>query len=199
METQNFPGIGRKIPGLAGHSLITDTEREAVLDIIPQSSPGGHFLEIGTFAGATLAYWADRRPNVTFQSIDIFESWRKHHKGPEALVAWHDNNATSGRTNRRLFVGTSEQFAAICRPEMFSIAFVDGDHSRGGCYRDLAAVIPLMLYGGTIACHDYGSKRHPGVAEAVDQFRLEAGFHIVNRVESVVFLQRAISGHRGDS
>ena len=196
METQNFPGIGRKIPGFAGHSLITDTEREAVLDIIPQSSPGGHFLEIGTFAGATLAYWADRRPNVTFQSIDIFESWRKH-VGPEALSAWFANNGH--RPNCRLFVGTSEQFALAHRSEWYSVAFVDGDHSRDGCYRDLRVVRRLLLHGGTIAVHDFGSKRHPGVTEAVDQFRLEAGFHIVNRVESVVFLQQAVTGHRGDS
>ena len=53
----------------AGCSLLRADEREAVLAAIPRRA---RVLEIGTLSGTSAAYFAARRPNATFLSVDIF-------------------------------------------------------------------------------------------------------------------------------
>lgn len=52
-------------------------------------------------------------------------------------------------------------------------AFIDADHSRQGCARDLAAYWPVVRKMGLLCGHDYGKEDLPGVTEAVDAFAQE--------------------------
>lgn len=45
--------------------------------------------------------------------------------------------------------------------------FIDGDHSRAGVERDIAAWLPKVRPGGLMAGHDFDHPLFPGVAQAV--------------------------------
>jgi len=171
--------MAERIRGLAGCSLLRADERDAILAAIPQR---GRVLEIGTLSGASVAYFAAQRPNATFLSVDIFV------KGPSPGAGSPANWLANKQPNMRLFIGTARELLEFCRPGAFDLIFVDGDHSKTGCRRDLCASVELLAPGGLLAAHDYCRER-PGVIRAVDQFCAEAGFAVANRVESTAFLR----------
>jgi len=172
--------MAERIRGLAGCSLLQAEERDAILAAIPRR---GRVLEIGTLSGASVAYFAARRPQATFLSVDIFV------KGPSPGAGSPANWLANRQPNMRLFVGTAGELLEFSRAGVFDLVFIDGDHSKTGCRRDLRASLGLLAPGGLLAAHDYCGER-PGVIRAVDQFSAEAGFAIVKRVQSTVFLSK---------
>ena len=72
----------------------------------------------------------------------------------------------------------TEDFFQTNYPEGIDYCFVDGDHSYGGCLRDLRSVLPHMRVGGLIAIDDYESGPPNGcriqqVIDACDDFHRE--------------------------
>ena len=77
-----------------------------------------------------------------------------------------------GHLNKKIAIWrmTSAKAAAFVEYPMDFI-FLDGDHSRAGVEADIAAWLPNIRPGGTLAGHDYYTVEqglHPGVREAVD-------------------------------
>ena len=52
--------------------------------------------------------------------------------------------------------------------EYFDLVFIDADHSKSGCRRDIELWYPKVKYGGWIGGHDYGHPRF-NLHEVVDE------------------------------
>lgn len=63
--------------------------------------------------------------------------------------------------------------------------FIDGDHSRIGCFDDLVAWRPYVRSGGIVAGHDYDKIAHPGVVEAVDEMAERSAMKLDRPTRSV--------------
>ena len=57
--------------------------------------------------------------------------------------------------------------------QTLDFCFVDADHSRDGCARDIRAYWKIVKHRGILCGHDYGKEDLPGVTIAVDDFARE--------------------------
>ena len=160
-----------KIPGLLGQSRMRAKERDALLDLIPSE---GIFIEVGTFHGTTVAYWAKKRPEVNFISIDPFV-------GKASISLWKKNQ----QPNQNLWVGTLT--TARIPPFSEYLFFIDGDHSRESALSDLDQA---LLSAREIWVHDYTNKGLPGVREAIEHFVGTSAWIIDQVVETTAILKR---------
>jgi predicted O-methyltransferase YrrM len=124
---------------------------EAV-SLLPRRASPVRFVEIGSFAGASLAltYMALKRmvPRVAGFCVEPGTK-------PELLEVLR--NIGPEVTHLRLFSHDAvphlaRAFADGNRPELI---FVDGDHSYEGVRRDILDYYPLLAPGGIIAFHDW--------------------------------------------
>jgi len=135
----------------ARHGLIQIAERGflyGILAAMPQKFIRA--LEIGTWTGTTMHVL--RRGCDELYCID-----------PEPQ--WIENDAIctrSGNPVRLLKRYSPQDLDKI--PAPFTFAFVDGDHSEAGVYRDTMALEPLMERGGVICFHD---ANHPPVEKGI--------------------------------
>jgi len=164
------------IEGFVGKSRIKPEEREALLNNIPQS---GFFIEVGTFHGVSVAYWAKHRPKVLFISIDPFV-------GEANISYWLKNS----QPNNRLLVGTVRDLShpSPLRFLQRAIWFVDGSHTKEDCLLDLETATDLNA--SQIWVHDYISTSLGGVKAAVDRFVRKGRFNIDRMVGTTVFLKK---------
>lgn len=170
-----------EIPGIVGVSCITPTERESVLSLI---EPMARVLEIGTFQGATCAYWAKARPQAAFVCVDTF-MWGDGRSIETVRAAWEANR----QPNMRLVVGTSADL--LRNGELYDLAFIDADHSYASCRNDLSAAKRLITPGGTICCHDYetGDPQLEGVTRAVNEYAAHSRVAILRIAESLAVMR----------
>jgi len=54
--------------------------------------------------------------------------------------------------------------------QLFDFVFIDGDHSKEGCYRDIVAWCPKVKHGGFISGHDFDHPDQGKVKEAVLEY-----------------------------
>lgn len=134
---------------------------------------------VNAAAGAALV--ADLRPDVEIVSVDDFVFC------PLNLGLWQANQ----RPNMRLFVGRTDQFAAVAAPGAFAAVLVDADHSREGTLRDLEIAARLVRPDGVILAHDCGDPSWPGVDEAVKEFTRAAVWRLDRVCNSLAILRRA--------
>jgi hypothetical protein len=189
--------MGLQFEGMAGHSAMSDVDRNAWIDMI-KSSNAKTVLEIGTFCGVTCALLAKEFPEVNFLCIDPF--MKGVGTGAGVIEHWHKNR----QPNMNLFVGTAQEFAermmnlfarekdgyAENRLPSFDLVFVDGDHGYEGALKDLRTVNEMTDH---ILCHDVG-RVEPGldqVTKAVEDFCTESkAWKYARRVGYVGILER---------
>lgn len=100
----------------------------------------------------------------------------KYCPGVERIYAVDTRRAEPGRDRTRGLARVSflEEDSVGCASrfddDSVDLVFVDADHSEESVRSDLEAWVPKVRPGGVIAGHDYGSRRHPGVTKAVDEF-----------------------------
>jgi len=115
-------------------------------------------VDLGTYRGSSSAHIHKYCPQVKWiYAIDLREP------DPEQSLI-------RGLPRVKFVQGHSDACAGQFADESVDLIFVDADHSQSGVLKDLAAWEPKIKPGGIIAGHDYGSRRHPGVALAVDGF-----------------------------
>lgn len=145
------------------------------------ASVATHLVEVGSWKGRSARALADHTDGTVYvvdNWCDVSErrdargeEWRA--RGASAIEEdWHANLAdhlTSGKV--RLFRGQSVAMAAAIQLATGGVdfVFIDADHAREGVRRDLKAYAAIVKPGGILAGHDYTTKTHPGVKEAVDQ------------------------------
>lgn len=166
--------------------LVSQNEAEALFQAA-LIRPLGHVVEIGRFSGGTavllaLAARESGRPGVV--SIDVVR----------LAAAEYFCRVNGVERDVQLLDGDSETMAARWRdlhpsPDI-SMLFIDADHSYEAVARDLAAWVPHVGDGGTIALHD-ASTPDCGVAKAVYHYLTgPEGFTNFRQVGSIVLCER---------
>jgi len=166
--------------GALGLSRMNGHERRYILERI---GDGDAVLEVGTFHGASTAYWAKRKPDAFFVSIDDYVS----HKDCSLLAA-----CANQRSNIMLLVGKSAALARMNFDKSFDLIFIDGDHTMKGCLADLRMCASLAKNSGVIICHDYYPDDVGRVADAVKEFDGEEGWNVVRIYQHLAILEKRI-------
>lgn len=131
-----------------------------LVDLIHDRCPAQDAIvvDLGTYHGSSSAHIHKYCPQVKWiYAIDIREP------DPERSLI-------RDLPRVKFVQGYSDACAEQFPDESVDLIFVDADHSQAGVQKDLAAWAPKIKRGGVIAGHDYGSRRHPGVKRAVDDF-----------------------------
>ncbi len=157
-------------------------ERESILECLPVE---GQMLEIGTYHGASAAYWATYRPDLHIVSIDPFEDGHMAEAGDPEI--WRVN----ARENQALYEGASPDFVRIYGGDKFNVIFIDGSHNFKWCSIDLFISDVLLEEGGMIMVHDYCDRINcAGIVQAVSEFCEERKFHIAKTLHRTATLMR---------
>lgn len=127
-------------------------------------------VKYGYFSDSLLTYGRSLRILFSVDRWDLLGdlSRKKHYRAAVSRLSRH------GERSRILRMSSVDAAAKILSDGAGPVDFVyiDGDHSRRGVTKDIAAWWPLVRPGGVMAGHDY--IRHPrmpfGIVEAVDDF-----------------------------
>ncbi len=166
----------KNIPGWSGlgiYSWLEDVAAEAI-------PPGGTYLEVGTFMGASLARIGTLRPDIKLITIDPWDDFPSQgYDGPAeyaAIQAQHGGlfmaflhfmrTEAPGVLRRTSIVRGTVRTRHVA--ELVDVAFIDGAHDYESVLGDIDALRPIVRPGGILAGHDY-SPDFPGVIQAVDQ------------------------------
>ena len=189
-------GARISIPGLCGVSMLTNKERDTCLSFIPEDHC--RVMEIGSWTGTSLCYWARHRPKARFLVAEPFTG------DPNSVVVrnlWEDNvNKTVGKNSTRILLYKNskeivERFAGKC-----SFVFIDGDHHEDAVLNDLHQAFIMGGDNCVYGVHDYASPRVAtlGVMRAVDRFdealkkkenNLSARIRIIKIVDWTLFFR----------
>ena len=181
----------------------------ALRDIDEERAPM-NVVEVGVAYGKSLARLAElAAPRDCVVGVDLFpDFWGRELPNYAALTegAPSPMHALHREFNRHaqhligrwsLVWGDSPVVATFFPDRSLDLVFIDGDHSRDAVAADLAAWLPKVRPGGTLAGHDYSPEGrgampygcHPGVVRAVDEFmgerRMVFDLHEVDRGGSV--------------
>ncbi len=86
---------------------------------------------------------------------------------------------TEFAADRRTVLRMPSVEAALLVPDgSLSFCFIDGDHRKESVLADMDAWWPKVRAGGIFAGHDYGTRRHEGVVEAVNEWVARMGMHM---------------------
>lgn len=161
---------------------ITPWQRSVAAQRIP---PGGTYLEVGVFMGASLAMMGELRPDISLLALD---PWIDEPKPPGwygtaehaaavqrfgclwfAFLGWMQEQAPDVLRRTRILRGTARNVALI---ERVDCLFIDGAHDYASVKEDLEKCGPLVKPGGIVAGHDYDITKpdHAGVCRAVDEY-----------------------------
>jgi predicted O-methyltransferase YrrM len=143
--------------------------------------PGGTYLEVGVFLGASLSVMGQLRPDISLIAVDpwISEPWMSDHPDFDATVAPHGGDlflaflhqmmthAPDVLRRTRVIRGTT------CNVEILSsvdMLFIDGAHDLVSVRTDLCVYAPRVRDGGIVAGHDYNVDPGAAVNLAVDGY-----------------------------
>ena len=209
--TDNVHLIPRQYEGLQGYSWISYPEMVALICQLPYE---GLFIEVGAASGVTTRLIRNARPDLLVHSIDILSTVREGM--PENCADrvedrdkhWIANNSNEDSLKPEFLPFRLQRYceylhftSGINFVDLKSLSiFIDGDHSYEGVrddlrvmYRWLFSSVNFSRAGNPIDfnvfCHDYGCQDWPGVQQAVDEFCVERGWEICNRVNSLITLR----------
>ena len=88
------------------------------------------------------------------------------------------------------YLGDSKVMCQFLPKGVFSLAFVDGDHSKEGVRGDLIAIQPLLMDEAIVVFDDYGDNEHdntawPEVTMAVDEL-MKPNHELILQADSVI-------------
>lgn len=146
-------------------ACLSPSQGRLLRDMILERRPR-HVLEIGCFMGLSSVWIASALEEIgdgRLDSIDLFEPilpWPPHRYGfladPERYA--RDLRTKAALANRIRFHRMSSFDLARNDREVIGepvdFAFIDGDHSFGGCLHDFMTVAPHVTVGGAILLHD---------------------------------------------
>lgn len=153
-----------------------------LLELVPRHSRGA---ELGVCVGDYSREILARVDPELFYLVDV---WRHIDLGYADKLMGHDG------IHQKRYRGVWREFGfdprvRIIRDLSLSVReifpehsldwiYIDGDHSRKGCWDDLVTADQVVKPGGLIMGHDHDAK-HPGVIEAVAEFVNKRQYHLV--------------------
>lgn len=174
-----------------------------VVDFFPPENGPISGVEIGVYKGDHAALMLRRHPGLTLVGVDLWELWAQrggdvypdgvdreddmdarmrsnmleeakarevHDKAVNQLRSWINN----GRC--RLLMEEASEAALQFTDGELDFVYIDGDHSYGGCMRDLENWYPKVSPNGILAGHDYTAR---DVRPAVHDFADKHGLTVV--------------------
>jgi hypothetical protein len=152
---------------------------------------GGVYAEIGVFKGEFARDLLRILEPTKLVLIDFFSGrtcsgdadgngvrWTDMNEEYNKIIAWND-------TRLELQRGDSSTMLNTYPDETFDMIYIDGDHSYGGCKKDLEVAYKKIKRGGWIMGHDYEMNMAKartiynfGVKRAVDEFCAEKKLRI---------------------
>jgi hypothetical protein len=162
--------VWKGIPGFFDFKNVYDRVAESAQD-------GQVFVEVGCLLGRSACYLGERiqarKKKVTLICVDAWPS--TYHWGPEKntkieapFETFLANVRQSGLTEIIFPIrAKSVRAAASIVRDNLDFVFIDAEHDYESCRDDIAAWLPKVRDGGTIAGHDYDDT-FPGVVQAVN-------------------------------
>ena len=158
---------------------LEELARYAYMGKSAYSTDRGEFVavEVGSYAGLTSRAIADAVPGKLYcvdtwagsLGVDYVNDLYGEHGGDGVFRTFCKN------MGRRLFTtvfplrGESALWAGVF-PRKVDFLFLDAGHEYEDVLADLRAWSRVVRPGGLVACHDFVSEMHPGVARAVLEF-----------------------------
>ncbi len=131
--------------------------------------PGGHGVEVGSYAGRSAAYLAVELFKVASESkwprLDLVDTFTAG-PGREAVIA---SLAPAKPLIGGVFSGDSAGAATMYGDASLDWVYIDADHHYEAVRRDILAWLPKVKQGGIIAGHDYAEYEGFGVVRAVTE------------------------------
>lgn len=143
--------------------MVEGAHRNALVELIRQhdNSPAVG-AEIGVHKGRTSGLLLKTFPNLRLYMVD---SWVWQEGAEDAAFA----NTSFAGDRIQMLKGDSVKMAREVMDGL-DFVFIDGDHTKAGCLRDMMAYWPKVREGGLFCGHDYRKPDFPGVDEAVAAF-----------------------------
>lgn len=146
---------------------------------------GDHFVEIGTWTGASALYFGERikngNKNIKFTTIDTFEGSKEHQDHPMIrdgqLLNYFLKKREPLKDYINMIICDSKVACNTFASESLAAIFFDGDHSLDGFEKDLTLWYPKIHKGGIVSGHDYIWGGY-GVKPVVDAFADKPVNHI---------------------
>lgn len=175
-------------------------------NLIPDNSIG---VELGVWKGDTSSLFVKKTKHlhlVDSWSIIPYKKSNEHEsysayikryakvvksKNPDDFQKFYDNVYQSVKNRFKDYpvtihrMNTDEFFLSF--KEKVDWVYVDADHSKEGCLKDLRNCLKIIKSGGKIFGDDYGNKQ--GVVEAVDIFIKETGLPFNNFYNNQYYIE----------
>jgi hypothetical protein len=148
---------------LHGSIELLPHEVPALLDLI--AGTVNSVLEVGTGDGVFVAMAAARFPSRVFHCVDGWVAAADSGTRPGNRDAWHRNLQHCPLVS--LFEGNTNDVLPTLGRE-YGLVFIDANHSYASVLADADNAWRLLLPGGVLAFHDYGSLAE--VRNAVKEF-----------------------------
>lgn len=132
-------------------------------------------VEIGCYVGDSTEIFARN-----FKDVFCIDPWKNGYDDNDAASHQHDMKIIEKQFDE-MSLKFNNIFKFKCKSSeginhfedgCLDLVYIDGLHTYGGVKNDIKMWFPKIKKGGFIAGHDYGSRHHPGVKEAVDEYAL---------------------------
>jgi len=167
----------------------------------------GHVLEIGTWQGKSACVLAgacvEKSDDSMLVSVDTFDMsgterqlgyyQAVHRRSRGTFYEFNENAQRFGFSSRVIPIAApSIRLKQLLAATPLRLAFIDGRHDYIGVKEDISLVMPLIVAGGIVACHDV-DYRYPGIAEAIgDLLTPEHGYSFLSQQHCLVaYMKRA--------
>lgn len=158
--------------------LLADGNAEALYELASSTESSSAIVEIGAFRGAStvcLARGAKAGHKAKVWSIDPWNlpgnPYGRHgYSAPETMERYEAQLRKFGvRSHVTTIQAFSNDAAVDWAGPTIGLLFIDGDHTYRGVRTDIEAWSPHLGTVHVIAFDDYGTKKNPGVAQAVGE------------------------------
>ncbi len=150
-----------EIPGMFDYAVVYDM-------IIGEFNGPSIFVEVGTFLGRSICYFADKAKSSSFEckifAVDTCRGSSSDSTGRliaplfgGSFAGTLHKNILSCNLGENIIVMITDSFSASksFADESLDFCFIDGDHSYNSVFSDLSFWWPKIKPGGVLAGHDY--------------------------------------------
>ena len=156
-----------KAEAIAGRGLIQEVEAAYLWDLAKQAPLHGFVVELGTFSGETTSLLCAAVGAERVITIDDYDA-----PGRQPNLHISEAVARAVLSSRgfepQVFNADTRQVPKELDGQPIGLLFVDSWHMAAQFSAEMEAWGPLVVPGGIVACHDYGSKKWNQMQSAVD-------------------------------
>lgn len=149
---------------MALKSDLTENEIKALLDICAEA-PGDTYMEIGVYAGGTMARVMENYQFFNYIGVDMFDGFVKSPDNThvdETYTVDQIKEALPEKPGLQLIKTDSRHLLEHLNFQFAGVVFIDGNHTYNATLIDVLNAYILLSYG-FIAIHNASNTMHPDV------------------------------------